>query len=113
MICTILALPFGTDFYTSTTIIAKTFVALDELENVIGDNTQDIADQVALSEALTRFLYALPITQRRIFVRRYWYFESINEIASTFSISESKVKSMLMRLRKKLKQHLEQEGFEL
>ena len=62
---------------------------------------------------ITRFLYALPITQRRIFVRRYWYFESINEIASTFSISESKVKSMLMRLRKKLKQHLEQEGFEL
>ena len=88
-------------------------LSLDELENVIGDNTQDIADQVALSEALTRFLYALPITQRRIFVRRYWYFESINEIASTFSISESKVKSMLMRLRKKLKQHLEQEGFEL
>lgn len=88
-------------------------LSLDELENVIGDNTQDIADQVALSEALTRFLYALPITQRRIFVRRYWYFESINEIASTFSISESKVKSMLMRLRQKLKQHLEQEGFEL
>ena len=88
-------------------------LSLDELENVIGDNTQDIADQVALSEALTRFLYALPITQRRIFVRRYWYFESINEIASTFSISESKAKSMLMRLRKKLKQHLEQEGFEL
>ena len=88
-------------------------LSLDELENVIGDNTQDMADQVALSEALTRFLYALPITQRRIFVRRYWYFESINEIASTFSISESKVKSMLMRLRKKLKQHLEQEGFEL
>ena len=87
-------------------------LSLDELENVIGDNTQDMADQVALSEALTRFLYALPITQRRIFVRRYWYFESINEIASTFSISESKVKSMLMRLRKKLKQHLEQEGFE-
>ena len=88
-------------------------LSLNELENVICDSTQDAADQVALSEALTRFLYALPITQRRIFVRRYWYFESISEIANTFSMSESKVKSMLMRLRKKLKQHLEQEGFDL
>lgn len=88
-------------------------LSLDELETILHDSTQDLADQTALADALTRFLYALPVTQRRIFVRRYWYFESINEIASAFSMSESKVKSMLMRLRQKLKQHLEQEGFDL
>lgn len=88
-------------------------LSLNELENVICDSTRDVTDQMALTSALTRFLYALPITQRRVFIRRYWYFESISEIARAFSMSESKVKSMLMRLRKKLKQHLEQEGFEL
>ena len=88
-------------------------LSLNELENVICNSTQDLADQTALTDTLTRFLYTLPITQRRIFVRRYWYFESIGEIASAFSMSESKIKSTLMRLRQKLKQHLEQEGFDL
>ena len=86
-------------------------LSLEELQNAVPDTSPDLADQVALADALTRFLYTLPIIQRRVFIRRYWYLESIGEIASAFSMSESKVKSMLMRLRQKLKQHLTKEGF--
>ena len=50
---------------------------------------------------------------RRIFVRRYWYFDSIAEIAKRFSISESKVKSSLMRSRESLRKCLAQEGIEV
>jgi RNA polymerase sigma-70 factor (ECF subfamily) len=46
-------------------------------------------------------------------VTRYWYAESIKEVAKRFSISESKAKSMLMRIRNKLKNHFESEGLEL
>ena len=86
-------------------------LSLEELQNAVPDTSPDLADQAALADALTRFLYTLPIIQRRVFIRRYWYLESIGEIASAFSMSESKVKSMLMRLRQKLKQHLTKEGF--
>ena len=58
-----------------------------------------------------RFLDALNITERRVFLRRYWYLDSTEEIASAFGFSQSKVKSMLHRTRKKLRQQLEKEGF--
>ncbi|MBQ4120569.1 MAG: RNA polymerase sigma factor [Clostridia bacterium] len=86
-------------------------LSLEELQNAVPDGSPDLADQVALADALTRFLHALPIIQRRVFIRRYWYLESIGEIADAFSMSESKVKSTLMRCRQKLKQHLIKEGF--
>lgn len=63
-----------------------------------------------LSRILNRFVRGLPETERQIFVLRYWYVESIREIAVRFGFSQSKVKSMLHRSRCKLKQTLTQEG---
>ncbi|MGE5396909.1 MAG: hypothetical protein ACM3MK_05155 [Chitinophagales bacterium] len=45
-----------------------------------------------------------------VFVRRYWYADSIQTIAGRFQMSESKVKSMLLRTRNKLKIYLKKEG---
>ena len=88
-------------------------LALEELSECISGEDKDIGDLVALQDSLNCFLRSLPTVERRVFVRRYWYMHSVSQVASDFSMSESKVKSMLMRTRKKLKTHLEKEGFEI
>ena len=47
---------------------------------------------------------------RKVFVRRYWYMDSISDISVSFGISESKAKSILFRMRNKLREYLEKEG---
>ena len=64
-----------------------------------------------LSKALNIFLKELPSQKRKIFLQRYWYFRSVQEIASDLRVSESKVKITLYRIRKDLKAYLEKEGF--
>ena len=49
-------------------------------------------------------------TERRIFLCRYWYLDSISDIASYYGFTDSKVTSMLHRTRKKLRAVLEKEG---
>ena len=60
-----------------------------------------------------RFLRGLGAESRNIFVRRYFYLDSVKEVAGRFGVSESKVKSLLFRLRNRLREHLEKEGIEL
>lgn len=55
----------------------------------------------------------LPQEKRVIFVLRYWYLYSTAEIARKIGCREGSVSSILSRLRKQLKTHLEQEGFQL
>ena len=59
------------------------------------------------------FLRGLPAEMRRVFVCRYFYAESIGEIAARQGASESKIKSMLLRSRLRLKAQLEKEGYTL
>lgn len=60
--------------------------------------------------AISRFLYMVDEESRNIFVRRYFYADSVKEVADRFEVSESKVKSQLFRLRNRLKDYLEKEG---
>ena len=87
-------------------------LSLEELEECIsgGDDPEKEVDRKELLRYLNRFLDALPETQRRVFVCRYWYLESIPEIAARFAFSESKVTAMLHRLREKLRARLQLEG---
>ena len=87
-------------------------LSLEELEECIsgGDDLEKEVDRKELLRYLNRFLDALPETQRRVFVCRYWYLESIPEIAARFGFSESKVTAMLHRLREKLRARLQLEG---
>ena len=84
---------------------------LDELCDVIGDG--DVESEIEgrlLSDIIDRFLNSLGETERRVFMRRYWYVDSVKDISKRFGFSESRVKSMLFRTRKKLKKLLEKEG---
>lgn len=88
---------------------------LSELEDCLssGDTTQQQVDNQALSQAISAFLKSQDIESRNMFVRRYWYSDSIKEIAKRYGVRESKVKSQLFRLRGRLKQYLIEEGFSL
>ncbi len=90
-------------------------LVLDELSECIPDHDSgaDIGESVALSDALNRFIWALPQRTRNIFVRRYFYMSTVAEIAKDFSMKESNVTMHLLRTRKKLEQFLKKEGFDL
>ncbi len=84
-------------------------VLLSELSDCIPSGTDDYA-QLELSELLSKFLREQPEKQRNLFLRRYWYCESIEELCKRYHMSQSAVKSSLFRTRSKLKEYLESEG---
>lgn len=90
-------------------------LALDELTECIpaSDSVEQAADAAALQACLQSFLQQLPRETRIVFVQRYWYLNSIAEIARKNGIGESKVKMLLLRTRKKLKAVLETEGISI
>ena len=98
----------------STAMRSGTTVLLDELAECLPDRRwEDRERSREVREALNSFLHTLLREERSIFVRRYWYGETVPEIARTYHYSESKVTSLLHRLRKRMKKHLEQEGIEI
>ena len=88
-------------------------LALEELEDCVAgrQNVEMEYEQKELIQAYVKFLDALPVTERRVFLCRYWYVDSVEAIAEKFGFSQSKVKTMLYRTRKKLRKTLWEEGF--
>lgn len=86
-----------------------------ELEQCIPvpDDVECRIDDMALSEILNGFLGELDAEKRNIFIRRYWYLDSIADISERFAITESKVKTTLCRCRSRLREHLEKGGYTL
>ena len=84
-----------------------------EMEHCIPapDHTQCRIDEIELKEAINGFLGTLDREKRNVFLRRYWYCDSTASIAERYGISESKVKTMLCRMRNRLKQYLLKEGY--
>ncbi len=83
----------------------------DEMENCIPDLSREMQIQSQeLGALLSEFLGTLSPENRQIFMRRYWYAESIAEIAQRFHLGESNVKTKLMRTRNALRSFLEKEG---
>ncbi len=87
-------------------------LALEELSECVagGQNPEEACAHKETVKAIRQFLDTLPEAERRVFLRRYWYLDSTKEICQRYGFSESKVKSMLHRVRKKLHSRLEQEG---
>lgn len=77
-----------------------------------GDPTAAMVDRMVLTEVLDRFLADLPPKKRKLFLRRYWYFSTVEELARDFDMTGSNVKMTLLRLRRELKERLKQEGIE-
>ena len=87
----------------------------DELEQCIPspDDTACRVDDMVLQDAINTFLASIGEEQRNIFLRRYWFLDSVAEIARRFGISQSKVKTTLFRSRNALREYLIKEGFAL
>ena len=87
-------------------------VALDELEDCLGYSTtpQDELDAKELTSIFDGFLGELDKTNRIIFVRRYWFSDSIADIAKILNMRDHAVVSRLSRMREKLKQYLIEKG---
>ena len=90
----------------------QTELVLSELEDCIPSEVyvERHLEEMALVQAIERFLYAQPIQKRNIFIRRYWYLTPIREISQVYGMSESKVASLLFRMRSSLKKQLEKDG---
>lgn len=91
---------------------SETALVLDELEDCVA-SSQSVEREVEeheLVEAVNAFLSGLSADVRDVFVCRYFFVLSINEICESFDYSQSKTKSMLSRTRKNLQEYLEKEG---
>lgn len=87
-------------------------VALEELESCLPapDTVESALSAAELTDLLNRFLRALDQENRVIFLRRYWYADSISDIAVRLRMSDNQVSVRLHRTRKKLQAHLRKEG---
>lgn len=86
-------------------------IALDELSECVSGK-QSIEEEIIQKEVvacLNRFLATLSDDERIVFMCRYWYVNSINEIADKTGFSIGKIKSMLHRTRGKLSRQLDKE----
>lgn len=90
-------------------------IVLDELSDLVSGET-DVAqeiDRIELVNAIDAFLDMLSPKKRSIFIRRYWYTDSVSDIAEKLGMSNGAVSMVLSRLRLKLHNYLLERGFEL
>ena len=88
-------------------------LSFEELEEAIPSGDVDESDALAIREAINGFLKTLPKKIRIVFLRKYFYFYSVREIALSLHLSEGYVKALLFRARGELKLYLEKEGIYL
>lgn len=90
-------------------------VSLEELGDTFSDGTtpHQALDAKMLDDAISRFVCALPDEAQRAFVGRYYFFDSLKDIAGYCGMKESKLKGKLYRTRQQLKSYLVKEGFDV
>lgn len=86
----------------------KMTVSLEELECIIP--AAPVQDDLWLREKINAYLHSEKPQNRKVFIRRYFFFDSIAGIAAMYSLNENKVKSILFRCRNRLQAYLEKEG---
>lgn len=88
-------------------------VQLSELEYCLSspDQASQHIDQAELAAAISAFLRTQNQEDCRLFIRRYWYSDSIHQIAKRYGLLENSVKSRLFRTRNRLKDYLQKEGY--
>lgn len=86
---------------------------LNELEECISDPGDDFTEDLERREMINSFLATLSKTQRIVFMRRYWYMDSVADISHLTGLSKGNVKVILQRTRQKLRAHLEKAGYTL
>ena len=91
----------------------STQLPFEELSEFLADgaSVEEQAESGELGGAVNRFLGELPEEQRKVFVCRYWYGDAVGDIARRLGFTEGKVKMILLRQRKALRDRLTKEGF--
>ena len=89
--------------------------SFSELEDCVSghDALETELESRRIEEAISNFLRQLSAEKRTVFLRRYWYFDSIASISARCGFRESKVTTMLYQTRKQLRMYLEKEGITL
>ena len=100
------------DYNTASMRHTALTLAYEELAPYLPSHTQE-TDNADFRSFINRFLRGLPKATRMMFIRRYWYGESIAQIAKAFECSEEKVKSTLFRTRNKMRQTMMKEDIYL
>ena len=87
-------------------------VSFEELSQCIPDRetVESVVEGKELVRAIDAFLDTLTERERNLFLRRYWFFDSIKELSRSFHMSESNVKVTLYRIRNQLKDYLAKEA---
>lgn len=90
-------------------------LALDELAEVVGKDADPAEHMEAeeLAALINNFLATLPEEKRVLFMKRYWYLDSVRDIAIDQAMTESNVKTTLFRIREQLREELTKEGIEI
>jgi len=103
------------DYLSAAKRSAETVCSLEELGDCVSGQTsvEDEMENRRIEEAVDSFLWSLGEEKRTVFIRRYWYFDSIEHICRRTGYSQSKVKSMLYHTRQKLRDYLESEDIAL
>lgn len=101
-------------YHANTTIKRNSLydVALSEVEHDVmaPDTVEGEVEAKALAQIIETFLDSLSVENRVIFMRRYWFSDSYEEIAQRVGVTEKNVSVRLTRLRKQLKEHLRKDG---
>ena len=84
-------------------------VSFEELADILAA-TED-TNEGELTDLLNNFLVALPDTERRLFVGRYWYAYPVNRMAEAYGMTPNAVSKQLGRTREKLKAYLAERGY--
>ncbi len=89
-------------------------VSLSELEELMADDKINPSiDDEEIGKLIGDFLRGEKEDARNVFIRKYWFFDSVSDISARYSFSESKVKSMLYHTRNRLRDYLQKEGIEI
>ena len=88
-------------------------LSLQELGDCVsaGNTTEEIVNVKLLADCIGMYLRLLPEEARNAFIGRYYYLDSLKEVAAYCGMTESKCKTLLYRTRVGLKEYLEKEGF--
>ena len=92
----------------------QTEAVLEELRECVGtDPWDDKISELVLRDAINKFLRGQLARNRAVFLRRYWSMERVEDIAMDLGLRRGQTATILYRMRRELKKHLEKEGINL
>lgn len=103
------------EYVTAAKRNPKAVLSLEELGDCVSGtgSVESEMENRRIESAIDDFLWQQGEEKRNVFVRRYYYLDSIESISKYTGFSQSKVKSMLFEMRRKLREHLESEGIDV